>query len=134
MAFIAIFFIKDAEAQLIGQISGGTPVFTVSTEELISNFKSNLNENSQLDINFTSVVFVANEDNTGYYLRFSGGGYVSNLTVNVVEGDGLYAVGTTSCTTKSCSSGLGCLPRMVTCTPCSGDCTRTVTTSSMLTP
>lgn len=132
-----LFFQNNATAQdninIVGQISNGEPVLTVSQNELIQNLSCNLRNLSGITADFTRVSIT--NDGEGYLLHFYGGTYASNIRLTVDAG-GYMIASATSCTTSECSSEtFGCTPNIYgACRECSnkGKCTKTVTSSMSL--
>ena len=126
---------RSPQEIVVGEFDAlGNFIITAKESILLENWNTNLSILSQINAELTSIrVF---KDGTEYYLMASGAEYSS--TIPLIR-DGINGFGGgVACTSKVCSgSSTGCVPKSdgLSCTACSApsnDCTKTVTSLSLL--
>lgn len=126
-------------SQVVGKIVDGTPTFTVNKTELTDVFNNNIQELTDLNLNFKTVEILDIDDE--YFLVFLDEDKTarSALAITIEGGEVMFlnVQGGSTCTTVDCSSSaIGCYPRSIVkgCTPCSnnGKCTRTSSYTSLI--
>jgi hypothetical protein len=99
--------------------------FKQNQEIVLANFNSLLKKRSNIDAQLKHLSL--DETNGTYYLRGYGDTYKSTMLLERSADGNLYTMSVT-CTTSACSQTHGCeVTRNGTCSPCSGDCSKSTT-------
>lgn len=127
---------RNPQELIVGEFDANENfTFIVNEETLLKNWNTNLSILSKIEAGLTSIrVF---KEDGHFYIRASGPEYSSTILL-VVEDNQAFGSGV-ACTSKVCStSTTGCIPKSdgLSCTECSrpsNDCTKTVTSLTLLT-
>jgi len=110
--------------------------FILNTKEIDlikTNLVKRLKETLNIDMNYVKSEIIQYDNGIYNLILTSDNGYVTKTYVEISNNNSisLRSMGT-SCTTSGCSQDFGCVALSSACTPCTGDCTKTTTSPSII--
>ena len=125
--------ITFAQNSIVGKLENGKPYLTINEITALSELNAFLKTNSSLNANLDKLTIIEKEQGR-FILLATGTEYKSSINLIINANKSLEVESTTVCTTKACSQSSGCEPKpfgQKGCTPCTGDCTKTTSSSKI---